>query len=592
MAARLALRLTMTVAALVSVRSAPLAAQDRELHWRRMHVEAHLDRDGRLLVKETQVIVFTGDWNGGERTFVWSSPQRFGFDRMVRLDSATGQEIPMKADDLEVVDGYGWGDSRHLRWRSRRAEDPPFNGDERSYRIEFRYTNILLHEGDDFRLDHDFAFTDHAGAVEAYTLKLTLDPVWKAPADFTGEFGPLRLEPWYGFVVNIPLVYAGAGRPAAVVYGADLAQRVGVASGFVAAMLALIAVFFRREAGVGRFASPVSGSVVTDAWLHETVFRHRPEVVGAAWDERTDAAEVTAVLARLEQEGKIKSRVESSKVWVFTTTTLHLELTVDRSKLRDYECALIDGLFFGHRTKVTSDEIREHYRRTGFNPSGKISSPLKSIVERLVPDDPALPAPSAMPTVLLAVAGIASFIASARTREYDLVVGIPGIVGAMILFLGVMLPAARVWRDRVEGAATATLWFFVPLALMSAALLGVVLTGFQRVGLLSLVGMALIALAITRSVLSMAAWRYGPKRLQLRREMAAARRYFQEELKQPAPRLQDEWLPWLIAFGLARHMDRWFASFGRAGGATVGHHSSGASSWSSSGGGERVLVAV
>ena len=50
MAARLALRLTMTVAALVSVRSAPLAAQDRELHWRRMHVEAHLDRDGRLLV--------------------------------------------------------------------------------------------------------------------------------------------------------------------------------------------------------------------------------------------------------------------------------------------------------------------------------------------------------------------------------------------------------------------------------------------------------------------------------------------------------------------------------------------------------------
>jgi hypothetical protein len=48
-----------------------LSAQtaERELHWDALDVEAHLDAEGVLDVIERHTMVFTGDWNGGERVF-------------------------------------------------------------------------------------------------------------------------------------------------------------------------------------------------------------------------------------------------------------------------------------------------------------------------------------------------------------------------------------------------------------------------------------------------------------------------------------------------------------------------------------------
>ncbi|HEX4934287.1 MAG TPA: DUF2207 domain-containing protein, partial [Gemmatimonadaceae bacterium] len=541
-----------------------LPAQDRELHWRRMHVEARLDRDGVLHVKETQTIVFTGDWNGGERAFDYALPQRFTFERLARLDTLTGREIPMHEGDLDVVDGFDWGDSHRLRWRARLPEDPPFNADERTYRLEFRYANILLEEGESekrYRLDHDFAFTDHQGAIQDYTLKLTLDPVWRAPADFTGEFGPLSLEPWYGYVVNIPLTFTGEGRPAGVVSGAQASQRTALAGAFVLVLVALTGWFLRREAGLGRFAPLESPDAVDEPWLERVVFANAPEVVGAAWDESTGAAEVTAMLARLEKEGKIKSRVETKKLWIFSSNTLHMELTVPRGKLRDHERSLIDGLFFNGRTEVSTDDIREHYSRTGFNPAGKIESRLQQLVDAIVTDDAPTPVPSWIPTLVLILAGGGVIFSNVRARPYDLIVALPGLFGALIAFVP-MLAIARGWRDRVDGAAGGLLWLMAPLVLLSAAFVFITFTGFHRVGITALAGLALVLLGVAYGTFRMAMWRKGTQRLQLRRAMATARRFFAQQLRTPEPRLKDEWFPWLIGLGLASQMDGWFRAFG------------------------------
>jgi hypothetical protein len=43
-----------------------------------MDVRAILDADGRLHVTESQAMVFTGDWNGGERIFRVSPGQSHG----------------------------------------------------------------------------------------------------------------------------------------------------------------------------------------------------------------------------------------------------------------------------------------------------------------------------------------------------------------------------------------------------------------------------------------------------------------------------------------------------------------------------------
>jgi hypothetical protein len=64
-----------------------LAFAQRELHWDRLQVDAHLEADGRLHVSETQQMVFTGDWNGGERVFNIRPQQRLSGFRLSRLES-------------------------------------------------------------------------------------------------------------------------------------------------------------------------------------------------------------------------------------------------------------------------------------------------------------------------------------------------------------------------------------------------------------------------------------------------------------------------------------------------------------------------
>ncbi|MFP5354538.1 MAG: hypothetical protein ACLGIK_05200, partial [Gemmatimonadota bacterium] len=595
---RLARRLSSIVVTLLllAFTASPLAAQYRSLHWQSIDVEAHLDSAGVLHVKETQSMVFTGDWNGGERRFSVRPGQRLELDGMVRIDSATGRDVTMTGGDLDVVDGFDWGASRALRWRSRLPDDPPFLNTLRTYRMEYSYANILVPAGDSYRLDHDFAFTDRDGPIEAFTLKVTLDKAWRPPADFTGEFGPLRLEPGYGFAVDIPLQYVGAGRPSAVIFGAPLVQRAGLAGVFVAALVMLGYRFWQRERSLGRFDPPLPSASVNEDWLRRHVLGFRPEVIGAAWDEDTGAAEVTAVLARLEQEGKIKSRVERQEIWVFKRTVLHMSLLVDRDELRDYERALVDGLFFGGRNETDTDAIRKHYSKSGFNPASKIESTIKLLVGNMARDDDALPKPSPRPTALLIVGAIALFVAMGVTRLNDLPLAIGGTIAATAWYLIVMLLQARLWRDRVDGAAAHSLRFFIPMAILAGAFLVIVVQGHFRAGILVLAGLALLIVGLCRSVLNTAMWRHGRTRMELRRGLAAARRYFEQELRQQQPMLRDEWFPYLIAFGLGTHMDKWFEAFGGAsrsatrsasswGSSGHGASHSGSPSWSGMGGG-------
>ena len=97
-----------------------VSAQDRQLHWPSISVEAHLDSTGRLHIRERQVMQFTGAWNGGERSFNVRHGQKLSLDRMSRVDSATGALRPMNGGSLDNVDDFDWTDSETLRWRSRR----------------------------------------------------------------------------------------------------------------------------------------------------------------------------------------------------------------------------------------------------------------------------------------------------------------------------------------------------------------------------------------------------------------------------------------------------------------------------------------
>src|SRR5215471_6343094 len=134
-------------------------AAERELHWDSLDVDARLASDGVLDVTERHTMVFTGDWNGGERVFNVRGRQKLEFLGLQRIDAKTGSPQALQETAApNNVDEFTWTDPRTLRWRSRLPSDPPFANSRLTYVLHYKLSGVLLKEDSQYRLDHDFAF--------------------------------------------------------------------------------------------------------------------------------------------------------------------------------------------------------------------------------------------------------------------------------------------------------------------------------------------------------------------------------------------------------------------------------------------------
>lgn len=64
------------------------ALAQRHLSWDLLQVDAHLAADGKLEITEVYTIVFSGDWNGGERKFNVRPRQTLSLTGVSRIDAA------------------------------------------------------------------------------------------------------------------------------------------------------------------------------------------------------------------------------------------------------------------------------------------------------------------------------------------------------------------------------------------------------------------------------------------------------------------------------------------------------------------------
>lgn len=565
----------------------------KELHWRALEVDARLEADGTLAVSEVQRMVFTGEWNGGERKFRLGSGQRLTLDRLVRLAPGSASGTELVRGDLDQVDRYDWAGSDTLRWHSRLPSDPQFDATELDYRLDYRITGTMRKIGERaYQLDHQFAFTERDGVIERLIVHLTLAPEWRSATGLpvSWELGPLA--PGEGFVLTTDFAYEGSGLPAnAAPPRLPRSLRLAVVLAFAAGALAFHRATRRRDRALGRFASGAVAARdrIDAAWLEEKVFALAPEVVGAMWDRNVGSAEVAATLARLAQEGKLKTEVTHSGR-IFKSENLHLELLADRATLSDYEGNLIDGLFSGARVTDT-ESIRKRYRSTGFDPAGKIRGGVEARLRRVRGFAEGSPKPDWKPTGLLLLAGVALLVLTALAAAAGFLQGAaPGVLplcfGLPIALVLVSVPGwvgALTGQGRIGGlggpyfglvlaglATAATLWGFSGLPAASWSLLG---------------GGLLVALAFARSQANVLATRESAESLVRRRELLAARDYFAGELAKERPGLDDRWFPYLLAFGLAPKMERWFRRFGGLTQTSAGSYTSMGGSAGSFGGG-------
>ncbi len=569
------LRALPTLLALLAM-PAELLAQ-KSLYWKRLDVVARLDSQGVLHVAERPAIVFTGDWTGGERKFRLGPGQKLHLTGVSRLDPDSGQMLPLKEGDLTEVDNYAFVDPVTLRWRSRLPSDPPFDGTEILYELDYTLSGILTRQGSVYVLDHDFAFPERSGTIEAFSLELALDPAWKPDSPLPAKYEQGELAPGRGVVMRRELEFLGAGKPAAARTGTSRAERLLLFLILLAAVLAAGGGLYRRDSALGRFAPLPRPEEIDSAWLAKNVFTLRPEEAGALWDETIGAPEVAAVLARLSGEKKIATEARGK--------TLTLRLLAPLSSFEGYEKDLLEALFFGDRKETDTDAIREHYKSRGFDPASKIKAGLE---QRLVahPDfRDRSPRPLRWPTFLLTVAGLALIALGTFPSRTD-----PGpVFGALIthgiLWIAAVVPAAF-WQKRVHNFLLPALAFvWMPILLLYAAF-RVIGTGGETAPLVA-VGFLLLRVAMVNNLFNVAKTRDGPHRLARRRTLVAARRFFARELATPRPRLEDAWFPYLVAFGLARGVEKWFRAYGSeavAAAGTIGTVSTSGASTEPSGG--------
>ncbi len=583
-------RTRILVTAAVALLSIAPGARAKELYWKALEVEARLESDGTLAISEVQRMVFTGDWNGGERKFRLGRGQRLTLDRLVRLEPGSTAGRELVRGNLDEVDRYDWAAGDTLRWRSRLPSDPPFDASELDYRLDYRLTGALRKIGERaYQLDHEFAFTERDGVIERLVVRLALAPEWRSASGLpvSWELGPLA--PGEGFVLTTDFAFEGAGLPAnAPPPQLPLWMRLAVVAAFVVGALLFHGTTRRRDRALGRYA-PVERQTIDGAWLEEHVFSLPPEVVGALWDRTVGSAEVAATLARLTQEGKLKTDVTVSGR-IFKSENLHLELIADRASLTDYEAKLIDGLFGGARVTDT-EAIRKRYKSSGFDPAAKIRAGVEARLKRVRGFADGSPKPTWKPTALLLLAGAGTLVLVALGSAAGLWSGAaPGVIALCIgLPIALALVAIPGWvgalagQGRVGGLGGPHFGLLLSGLAMAGTLWG--FSGWPAASGGLLLGGLFFALALARSHANVLATRESAESLARRRELVLARDYFAAELAKARPQLDDRWFPYLLAFGLAPKMERWFRRFGAATQASAGSYTSMAGGGTSSGGG-------
>ncbi len=512
-------------------------------------MDATLDANGTLHVTETQTMVFTGTWNGGQRIFNVRPRQKLSLLDISRL-YPDGWRRLTEDPTLDSVDDYGWAERHTLRWRSRDLSDPDFENTSISYRLRYEMAGILVRQDTGYTLNHDFLFAEREGSVNRFQLHLTLDPAWRPTTVVPERYSAEQIAPGHGFIVTLPLQYSGT---LDVAVASERPRGVVMAIGFMLLALGVgLAALFVRENRVGRFAPLATG--IDEAWLREHVLKYPAEVVGAAWDQGISTPEVVALIARMVSEGKLESAVGKR-------SSMTLSLKVDRQALEGYERTLVDRLFFGGRTETSTKEVQQHYKRKGFNPANEIRKELKAAVEGVIPEGP-------QPQRLRSAA-LASFLAGIALLGVDFYVVRIQLGSAIViasvsaLLLGLASGAGTAFRAQIHWgyraawaclsptlvmfvAAVTFLWYFVGSGVLEAS-------GYL------VAAVVVFALAVLLTSIDAMMTREHKDAVAFRKRLAAGRAFFIAELNKETPALRDEWLPWILAFGLAQRMDDWSA---------------------------------
>jgi hypothetical protein len=328
-------------------------------------------------------------------------------------------------------------------------------------------------------------------------------------------------------------------------------QLMGAIVGFpILALLIWIAFFLRELLRRGGAA----GGDVDERVLNETLFNEAPEVIAARWSGEAQRPRIEPFLRRLEKLGKVSVAVEPARDGD-DDEVVSVRLLVPREQLGSYERMGID-LLMPNRWEVSSGDLRKargDRDDDALHPADALFFALLAIVSQ---GGAKRGAPWYSKVTSFALFVFGGYLLLGDTVKYhrEPILFFVGLVVASAL--SSMFPdslARSLIRDRLAW----TLLLFIPLLLATAAIVILHLVLPMPAGAEASAGLTLMLLGVYKATVAASAT-HEPRAARRRRaELLRVRNWLRAELRNPHPRLRDDWLPWLLALGLHRDVERW-----------------------------------
>ena len=565
-------------------------ARGLHLTWDRIEVDAHLDNAGALHVRERMFVTVDGKTPSLERKIATSTDQVFILQRLVREEHGRETEF---TDGWDQKDRYMWRDQT-LTWWIRNATDPDWNEQPLVYRLDYELRNALAPAWDIPAGPGSFQYSRDRFPHFFPRLGVTLSAWARAPASLNRRY---RLEhdvifPWFSerereelkytlrydnawrrvhprsdigrgtrgsdYRVTQLLDYLAPGWPPAIELWKS-ATRVGSIFFFVTlAMLMWIVVavsLIRRWGLVPQRRDR--------RWFEEHIGSKNPEIFAWQLGHGGLSRFLTLLLGRLRISGVFSVRTDPAANEE-RAPTVHLRLLRDPATLPPLERLMMTAIFPEGR-ESGSALLARHYAGPGFSPEDALEEAID--VGHGEHGEDAGPAPQSLmrrlirallPWVSLGAIVLLVLDSVYGPRPMELVLAcFPFLAVAMLV--AAILPQLTSRFELLSSGAIAALVTLVPVIVATFAVLAV---HFYRNTPLTAYGSAAVALIALRSIaalLSCARGDENPARAPQKRIAALGARYARRELRKSRPNLDDQWIPHLLALGLAPQIAAWRA---------------------------------
>lgn len=541
-------------------------------------IEAHLDNDGRLQVTETHRMTLGKGAESEFRVFGRSVDQEIVLKAITRIDpdGAEHRLVDRVDQEVEGPDQYRYYSRGHVYFRYPTiAEDTTL-----AYRFEYELVNAVspawgLGAGWEplvpehanwnlwrrsqeivadakeawpdpkrrYRLDHDVLFPDRGvwnDAALEINYRLVFDTAWRE-VDPNAELA--RVTPHVDYRVRRLFEFLPPGAPPAAAQR-QAATRIDSVVVVVGAGLLLYFAIVMLEAWTVSGGKRLDPNLVADR-LAELA----PEEIQAKVERSVPPVSVDGVLGRLASEQKIA--IDSLRQTdAQGRAEVQLRLLAPRESLPVFDLNLIEKLF-DDEDVVSSIEIRQKAYESGVHPH----QTLRSLVAAAAPQAVSHVSPVTIPLFVIGMAGAARQLQFLAEMDGPMVIMILGNLAALVIAVG--------WPKGWWHGGRPSRGLLVPLVLL-AALFGALHLGVNRPYAAEVwVGSVVCILAyhLAQLINSRLPTR-GPANIV--RDLIRIGQFVKAELRGPAPRLDDRWIPQLLALGLGPQIEGWRQEFGGA----------------------------